>query len=80
MNEKKRVQKIKELRSKLFSLRKERDALIFEKGLIAQDNKDLRENAAFQFLEMKEHALTQRIYRLMAEINDLVKLRKTQNV
>lgn len=72
MNEEERVNKVKDLRERLFSMRKEREQIIFRKGLMAQDNPDLRENAAYEFLEMKEHSITHRIRRLMQEIHDLV--------
>ncbi len=59
---------IKNLREELKILREERDKITLEKGLVAQDNKDLRENAAYSQLEQKEHALTSRIRGVIEEI------------
>ena len=65
--------KIKELRTELSSLRRKRDEIILEKGLLAQDNKDLRENAAYIEYEQKEHAITSKIHAIMNEIYELSK-------
>lgn len=65
--------KIEELRAQLSKLRQERDKVILKKGLIAQDNKDLRENAAYDYWLQKEQAITARIHSIIIEINDLTK-------
>ncbi len=56
------------LRAKLKVLRDDRDKIILEKGLVAQDNKDLRENAAYDDLERQEHSLTAKIHDIIEEI------------
>ena len=68
--------KINELRNELTHLRKEREKVILEKGLIAQDNKDLRENAAYAWYEQREHSLTSRIHGIIEEIYALTELKK----
>jgi len=46
--------KIDKLRQELTELRKERDKIIFEKGMAANENKDLRENSAYDYWFEKE--------------------------
>ena len=58
------------LRKELVELRKEREKITIEKGLIAQDNKDLRENAAYDHWEQKERNVTSRIYKIIQEIEE----------
>lgn len=65
--------KIDKLRNQLIELRKERDKAVLEKGLSAQDNKDLRENATYDYWEQKEHQLTSRILNIIKEIETLTK-------
>ncbi len=65
---------IENLREQLFILRKKRDEVILEKGLVAQDNNDLRENAAFEYLEQQERILTIKILALTQEISESVKI------
>lgn len=65
--------KIDELREKLGSLQKEREKVILEKGFAAEDNKDLRENAQYDFLLQKEHLITTRIHNILKEIDSLIK-------
>jgi hypothetical protein len=68
------------LRKKLTELRKERDAIMFEKGLSAEENKDLRENATFDFWARKEHNVTSQILQITKEITELThKNRPTVN-
>ncbi len=69
-------QDIQQLRHELTKLRKEREAVILEKGLLAQDNKDLRENFAYILYEQKEHALSSQINAVIKEIYDYTKKHK----
>jgi transcription elongation GreA/GreB family factor len=62
--------KIDQLRAELVTLRKEREKVTIEKGLIAQDNKDLRENAAYDYWEQKERNITSRIHKIIQEIEE----------
>ena len=62
-----------ELRSKLIEMRKERDQIIFEKGLAAEENKDIRENATYDYWFEKEQNITARILKITAEIEQLTK-------
>jgi len=63
--------KIELLRKKLSELRKERETVVFERGLAAEDNKDLRENATFDYWTRIEHNLTSQILRIAKEITEL---------
>jgi hypothetical protein len=69
-------EQIETLRADLFRLRKEREGIAFEKGLTAQDNKDLRENSTFLYLEQQEHVLTSRILAISREIEKLTRKKK----
>jgi transcription elongation GreA/GreB family factor len=60
--------KIDELREELSKLRKKRDRIILEKGLIARDNNDLRENSTYDYWDQIERNVTSRIYRIIEEI------------
>ena len=53
--------KIDKLREKLIDLRKEREKITFEKGMAANENKDLRENSAYDYWFEKEMLITARI-------------------
>lgn len=64
---------IKKLREELARLREQREKVVLEKGLIAQDNKDLRENFAYDRLVEREHALTSKINGVISEIYELSK-------
>jgi hypothetical protein len=66
-------EKLKALRKELVRLREERTKATMEKGLAAEDNKDLRENATYDFWEQKEYVLTARIISIMDEIDKLAK-------
>ncbi|MFA6981602.1 MAG: hypothetical protein WC243_01075 [Patescibacteria group bacterium] len=66
-------EKLKTLRDGLVKLREERTRVTMEKGLAAEDNKDLRENASYDYWEQKEFNLTARIIALMKEIDKLAK-------
>jgi transcription elongation GreA/GreB family factor len=71
------MSKIDELREELIKLQKEREKIILEKGLEAEENGDLRENATFNNLEIQEWVLTSKIRRLIQEITDLAKKKPT---
>jgi len=62
--------KIDLLREKLQHYRKERAQVLQQKGKAANLNKDLRENADYDFWENKEAVLTTRIREIMQEIYD----------
>ncbi|MFZ2664251.1 MAG: hypothetical protein WAX66_02725 [Patescibacteria group bacterium] len=63
--------KIDKLRNEIIKLRKEREEVIFEKGLAAEDNKDLRENSAYDYWFEKEIVANSRIAHLIKMIEDL---------
>jgi transcription elongation GreA/GreB family factor len=65
--------KIDKLRNELIALRKERESIIFEKGLAAEDNKDLRENSTYDYWFEKEILANARITLLIKMIGDLSK-------
>ena len=65
--------KIDILREELIELQKKREKVTMEKGLIADDNKDLRENAAYDFYEQQERNITSRIYNIIKDIESLSK-------
>jgi transcription elongation GreA/GreB family factor len=72
--------KIDKLRNELIKLREERSHVILEKGLAAEYNKDLRENAAYDYWYEKETELTMRILQVMEMIreqSDKTKPKKT---
>lgn len=58
------------LREKIRELKKELEKVTFEKGLIAEENKDLRENSAYDYWDQKETNLIIRIHRIIKEISD----------
>ena len=60
--------KIDKLREKLIDLRKEREKITFEKGMAANENKDLRENSAYDYWFEKEMLITARINNVTLEI------------
>jgi len=62
--------KIDKLRKELIKLREERDKIIFEKGMAAEENKDLRENSTYDFWFDKEMLITNRIENLISIINE----------
>jgi len=65
--------KIDKLRNEIIKLRKEREEIIFEKGLAAEDNKDLRENFAYDYWFEKEMLVSSRIKYLIGMIEELSK-------
>lgn len=62
--------KIDKLRKELIELREERAKVILEKGLAAEYNKDLRENAAYDYWYEKETEMTVRILQVMEIIRE----------
>jgi transcription elongation GreA/GreB family factor len=65
--------KLEQLQAELSKFRKERDVIIFEKGLLAEDNKDLRENGAYIAMEEREHYYTAKIHKTIRDIEELTK-------
>ena len=63
--------KIEKLREKISQLKKELERATLEKGLAAEENKDLRENSMYDSWEEKETMYTIRIHKMMKEIRDL---------
>jgi transcription elongation GreA/GreB family factor len=61
------------LREKIKELKKELETVTFEKGLAAEDNKDLRENSAYDYWDQKESILIIRIHKIMREISEIYK-------
>ena len=61
------------MRQDLVKLRQDREKITMEKGLMARDNNDLRENFAYDYWVEKENQVTIRIHRIIAEIEDLLK-------
>ena len=68
--------KIDNLREELIKLRKERSQIILEKGFAAEENKDLRENSAYDYWFEKEMQITSRIYHITNMIQELSKKSK----
>jgi hypothetical protein len=62
--------KIEELRTKIKELKIALDNATMEKGLNAEENKDLRENSAYDYWDQKERDLLFKIRRIMKEITD----------
>ncbi len=69
--------KIDKLRQELTELRKERDKIIFEKGMAANENKDLRENSAYDYWFEKEMHINARIHHTILMIEDISPKKKT---
>ncbi len=61
---------IENLRQKITELKQELADATFEKGLAADENKDLRENFAYDYWDQKERVLLNRIHGLIREIAD----------
>jgi transcription elongation GreA/GreB family factor len=61
------------LRQKIKELNTHRDKAIMQKGLAAEDNKDLRENAEYDYWVEKELFFTAQIITLIKEIQKLTK-------
>jgi hypothetical protein len=64
---------IEKLRDLLLKLKKDLETATMEKGLAADENKDLRENSTYDYWEQKESMFIIRIHRTMKEIRDLSK-------
>lgn len=64
------------LREELAKMRAMRAKYQMEKGLAAEHNKDLRENADYDYWHEREQNMTIRILRLTKEISDLVESRR----
>ena len=58
------------LRDKIKILKKELEEVTLEKGLAAEENKDIRENSAYDYWDQKESILIIRIHKIMKEITD----------
>ncbi len=65
--------KIDLLREDLKKLMSQREKIQMEKGMAAEHNKDLRENADYDYWLEREQTITARIRRLTAEIETLYK-------
>lgn len=63
--------KIDKLRKELVEIRKERERIVFEKGMAAEENKDLRENSAYDYWFEKEMLVTTRINHIISMINEI---------
>ena len=59
------------LRAKLKKLREKKDGLIFEKGMVAEDNNDLRENSLYDYLVQQEDMYSSMIVGVLKEIRRL---------
>ena len=70
--------KLEHLQEELKRLRKERAEIIFEKGMAAEDNKDLRENGAYIAMEEREQWYTAKIHKTMREIEEITKKPKKE--
>lgn len=67
------MSKLEELQQELFKLRRERLEITIEKGLIAEEEKDLRENGAYTIMEEKENLHTSKIMVVTKQIEDLTR-------
>lgn len=65
--------KLSVLRNDVSKLRAQREQIVLEKGLIAREDGDLRENGAYIALEQKEHALTSKINAILSDIIEISK-------
>lgn len=63
--------KIDKLRNELIKLREERSRIIFEKGMAAEENKDLRENFVYDYWYEKECQVNGRISHIRETIYEL---------
>lgn len=68
------VMSIEKLREQIKKLSAEREKAQLEKGFAAEDNKDLRENFAYDYWVSREDLLTAKIGNLIKEIIRLTKL------
>ena len=72
--------KIDKLRNELIKLREERSKVIFEKGLAAEENKDLRENFAYDYWFEKECQMEARIAQVKDMIEEITNKSKPKKV
>lgn len=72
--------KIDKLRAELIKLREERSKVIFEKGLAAEENKDLRENFAYDYWFEKECQMEARIAQVVEMIKEIANESKPKKV
>jgi len=70
--------KLEQLQSELAKLRRERDVVIFEKGMAADDSKDLRENGVYIAMEERENYYTAKIYKTIRETENLTRKPKKE--
>jgi len=73
------AEKTEKLRNKISELKKQLEVATLEKGLAADENKDLRENSVYDYWDQKESILIIRIHRIMKEIRDLSPKKKPLN-
>ncbi|KKS31462.1 hypothetical protein A2380_03695 [candidate division WWE3 bacterium RIFOXYB1_FULL_43_24] len=66
-------EKVERLRERLSEQRKKLEGATFEKGLAAEENKDLRENFAYDYWVSQEQLITARIFATLKEIEHLTK-------
>lgn len=66
-------EKVERLRERLSEQRKKLEEASFEKGLAAEENKDLRENFAYDYWVSQEQLITARILATLKEIEHLTK-------
>lgn len=72
--------KIDKLRNELGKLREERMKVIFEKGLAAEENKDLRENFAYDYWFEKECQTNARIMQVVDMIEEISNKSKPKKI
>lgn len=72
--------KIDKLRNELVKLREERSKVIFEKGLAAEENKDLRENFAYDYWFEKECQMKARIIQVVNMIEEISSKSKPKKI
>lgn len=65
--------KVEMLRKRLSEQRKKLEKATIEKGLAAEENKDLRENFAYDYWVDQERLITARIHATLKEIESLTK-------
>ncbi|KKS29478.1 MAG: hypothetical protein UV83_C0003G0086 [candidate division WWE3 bacterium GW2011_GWE2_43_18] len=66
-------EKVDRLRERLTEQRKKLEEASFEKGMAAEENKDLRENFAYDYWVSQEQLITARIFATLKEIEHLTK-------
>lgn len=73
------INKVDLLRTEIKKLVEKREEAILEKGLAAEENKDLRENFAYDYWYEREMVLTARINHIIKEISSLTMKKSTEN-